>query len=136
MTTKRIIILEDDLKTLSFLMAGLYKLEEELMKKGIDLSTMLMSESGQVEKYLSDIKSEDFDLVLLDRDCKMCGSFHVFDIEAFGPEKVISISSVPDYNEQAKKRGVSKVVYKDYLKLDQFVEELVDMIKKILNEQD
>jgi deoxyribodipyrimidine photolyase len=132
MTTKNILILEDDLKTLSFLYKGLYELEEKLMKRGVDLSLVQMSEFGQVEKYLEDVNREDFDLVLLDRDCKAGGSLHVFNIEAFGADKIISISSVPEYNEQAKGRGVNKVVYKDYSQLDQFCENLVAMIESII----
>jgi len=132
MKTKRILILEDDLKTLSALFEGLYRLEEKLLKKGVDLSFALMSEYSQVEKYLSCVSRNDFDLVLLDRDCKACGSFHVFDVEAFGPEKVISISSVPEYNEEARKRGVDKIVYKDYSKLDEFIKELVELIEKTI----
>jgi hypothetical protein len=50
----------------------------------------------------------------------------VLDIEKFGPERVISISSVPEYNEQAKKRGVSRIVLKDNKHLDVFA----DLLKK------
>lgn len=132
METKRILILEDDIKTLAVLMNGLRGLEEKLVKENINLSLMLLSEYTQVEKYLNNSSSNDFDLVLLDRDCKAGGSFHVFNIEQFCPKKIIAISSVPEYNEEAKKRGVIEVVYKDYSNLENFVIQLIPLIKKMI----
>lgn len=74
------------------------------------------------QKYLK------FDVILLDRDCKLGGSFHVLDIERFGPEKVIAISSVPEFNEQLKQRGVKKAILKDYQNLDKFADDVVKEI--------
>jgi hypothetical protein len=129
MSTKRILILEDDLRTLEVLMRELASLEGRLSKQGVDLSVMVMSEYTQVEKYLESVSSEDFDLMLLDRDCKAGGSFHVFDIEAFGASRVISISSVPEYNRQAEERGVAVSLHKDYSKIDVFGSKLIGLVE-------
>lgn len=47
-------------------------------------------------------------------------------------EKVISISSVPEYNDQAQKRGVTKVILKDYQFLDDFADQVVKQIEDIV----
>lgn len=60
MKTIRILILEDDLRTLSILMNGLHALEEYLLDSGIELSLMQMSEYGQVKKYLGEVENGDF----------------------------------------------------------------------------
>lgn len=131
MKTFRILILEDDLKTLNVLVREIYQLEEELMvEDGRDISIVIMSEYTQVEKFLANVSSDDFDLVLLDRDCKAAGSFHVFDIEGFGPEKIISISSTPQWNEEAKQRGVTEVVYKDYQDLVGFGIKVIERVRE------
>jgi len=74
-----------------------------------------------------------FDIILLDRDCKLAGSFHVLNLEKFGADKVISISSVPEYNDQAQKRGVTKVILKDYQYLDDFADKVVKAIGEIVS---
>src|SRR3989344_669393 len=120
MKTVRILILEDDLETLSIILKKLSLFEKELEVDSSpkDFSVVTLSEYTQVEEYINKNKEFKFDAVLLDRDCKVAGSFHVLNLEKFGADKVISISSVPEYNEQAKKRGVKKVILKDYQYLD------------------
>ncbi|MEK7127778.1 MAG: hypothetical protein AAB838_03595 [Patescibacteria group bacterium] len=53
-------------------------------------------------------------------------------MERFGAHKVIAVSSVPDFNEQLKKRGVTKIVQKDYQKIDAFADKLETEIEKML----
>lgn len=127
--TKTILILEDNLKTLSKILEKLAVLEED---QPFDFSLIILTDSKQVEDYINSNPRAKFDIILLDRDCKLARSFHILEIEKFGVEKVISISSVPGYNEDAKKRGVKKVVLKDYLYLDKFAEEVVKEIEKMI----
>lgn len=126
---KNILILEDDLETLSKILNRLAVLEEE---QEFDFSTVILSNYLQVQELINKNTNIDFDIILLDRDCKLCGSFHVLDIERFGPEKIISISSVPEYNELAKRRGVKRVIVKDYGKIDEFADKVVKEIEKML----
>lgn len=126
---KTILILEDDLKTLSKILGNLAKLEED---QPFYFSLVVLTDYIQVEDYVNSNPKAKFDIILLDRDCKLAGSFHVLNLEKFGADKVISISSVPKYNIQAQQRGVTKVILKDYQYLDDFAEEVVKMIGDIV----
>ena len=126
---KTILILEDDLLTVSKLLGRLAKLEED---QPFSLSTIVLSNYHQVQKFINSSNDLDVDIVLLDRDCKLTGSFHVYDIERFGADNIISISSVPDYNQEARARGVKSVFLKDFQYLDKFVEDVVGEIEKRL----
>jgi len=70
----------------------------------------------------------------MDRDCKLHRSFHIFDIKRFGVDNIISISSVPKYNEEMKKKGVKRIILKDLQDIDGFskkvVKEIEEMIRK------
>lgn len=119
---KTILILEDDLETLSVIF-------QVLTETNIDFAPMVLSTYEQVEKILnpSDLK---FDLILLDRDCALGGSFHALDFEKFGIDKIIGISSVPPYNEELLKMGVQIVINKEYQDLQKFAAELKIQIGK------
>ena len=56
------------------------------------------------------------------------------DIERFGADKIVSMSSVPQANEDARKRGVKRIVLKDFQYLDEFADKVVgeveDMVRK------
>lgn len=129
---KTILILEDDLRTLSKMLEQLAVVEEEQM---YDFSMVVLTNYLQVDEYINNNPKAVFDIILLDRDCKLGGSFHVLNIERLGPEKVIAISSVPKYNEEAKNRGVARVVSKDYRNLDAFsakvAKEVADMLTRM-----
>jgi hypothetical protein len=127
---KKLLILEDDLKTLSKLLKRLSVLEED---KEYDFCTIIMSDYTQVEQYINGNPKAEFDVILLDRDCKLGGSFHVLDIERFGAEKIIAISTVPEYNEQARQRGVKRAVLKDYQHLDEFADRVVNEIEQLID---
>lgn len=127
--SKRVLILEDDLRTLSKLLERLSQLEDD---QPFDFCIITLSDYTQVQDYVNNNPKAEFDIVLLDRDCKLGGSFHIFDIERFGAEKVIAISSVPEFNEQAKKRGVKRTVLKDYQYLDKFADDVVAEIEKMV----
>ena len=134
MKTIRILILEDDLETLSLILKKLHQLEEKLAVTNSpkDFSIVTLSEYTQVEEYINRSAESKFDVVLLDRDCKAGGSFHILDMQKIGPEKIISISSIPEYNEEARKKGVGRIVWKDYQNLDKFSENVVDELKFLI----
>ncbi len=133
MITKRILILEDDLKTLAVIMDELFRLEQGLIDKQIDFAVTVFSEYNQVQDYLNQIQEPNFDIILLDRDCKLGGSFHVINIKKFGADKFIAISTQPEYNETAIKMGVKRIIRKDYKRLSEFAANLSAEIKSIIN---
>lgn len=124
--------MEDDLKTLSVIMDGLFKLEESLIDRQIDFAVTTFSEYNQVQDYLNQIQEPNFDIILLDRDCKLGGSFHVINIKKFGADKFIAISTQPEYNETAIKMGVKRIVRKDYKRLEGFAADLSEEIKSMI----
>lgn len=103
MKTFRVLILEDDLMTLSALLQMLALVEQSQDNKNCyDFAITIMSEYTQVENLVNPMP-DNYDIILLDRDCKACGSFHVLDFDKFDVEKIISISAIPEWNEEAKK---------------------------------
>lgn len=132
--TVRILLLEDDLETVSVITKKLAELEQELQDKGTDIALTVLSEYTQVEQYINTDKVHQYDAVLLDRDCKAGGSFHTLDFEKIGVDKIISISSTPQWNEEAQARGIKQVVWKDYTNLEKFADVLIKDIGQILRE--
>ena len=128
--SKSILILEDDLLTLSKLLERLSVLEQD---QPYSLSTVILTNYKQVKELINNNSGLHFDIVLLDRDCKLNGSFHEYDIEQFGADNIISISSVPEYNQEAEDRGVKRVILKDLKNRDEFADKVVTEIEKILN---
>lgn len=126
---KTILILEDNLKILSKLLDKLYTLEGDQPN---ELSVIVLTNGQQVQDYINNNPKTDFDIALLDFDDKLGKSFHALDIEKFGPEKIISISSVPKWNEEARKRGIKRIILKDYAKMDDFADNVVDEVRKMI----
>lgn len=126
---KTILILEDNLHVLSALLERLYQLEGD---QSNELSVMILTNSEQVAMYVNTNPLSSFDLVILDRDDKVNKSFHILDIERLGVEKVISISTVSEYNEELRKRGVTRVVEKDLRNIDDFAQKVVKEVEDIL----
>lgn len=133
MKTFRILILEDDLGALSVIMNRLSRIEQYLQdeKKSIDIAVTVLSEYTQVEEYANQTELP-FDLVLLDRDCKACGSFHCLDFEKYNPSRVIAISTYPEYNEAAKDFGVKVSLRKDYENIEEWGDELGQLILQFI----
>ncbi|MBI2326342.1 hypothetical protein HYU91_03060 [Candidatus Collierbacteria bacterium] len=117
---KSILILEDDLETLAIIF-------RVLTETKIDFAPIVLSTYEQVEKFVNP-SDMNFDLILLDRDCALGGSFHALDIKKFGPDKIIGISSVPQYNLDLLKLGVKTIITKDYKNLDLFASNLLKQI--------
>ena len=126
---KTILILEDDLITVSKLLKRLADLEAD---QPFSLSTIVLSNYQQVEEFINSREKLNVDIVLLDRDCKLGGSFHVYGMEKFGADNIIAISSVPEYNQDLIARGVKKAILKDYRYLDKFADEVIKEIEKRL----
>jgi len=131
MKTVRVLVLEDDLETLSVIMNVLKDLEDKLLKSDErrDVAVTVFSEYTQAEDYLNKLEESKFDVVLLDRDCKLGGSFHVLNLDKFGKDKIIGISSVPEYNEILQRSGVLRTITKEYSNLELFAKRLVDVIQ-------
>jgi hypothetical protein len=119
---KQILILEDDLLVLSKLLERLDRLED---REPYSFHHVILADYVQVEDFVNSNPKAEFDLILLDRDCKLGGSFHTLDIERFGVDKVVSMSSVPEANEAAKNRGVKRSVLKDFQHLDEFADKVI-----------
>lgn len=126
MVRVRILILEDDTKTLLSILSVLDNLE-----KNIDFSITILPDYQKVDKYINH-GEEKYDVVLLDRDCKLGGSFHILDLSRFDIEKIIAISSVPDYNQQLATKGVKYIVGKDYSNLKDFELRLRQILSSML----
>lgn len=131
MQTYKILILEDDLEAVSKIMAELYNLEGHFAPYDFDVTVLSTYES--VERLINPQDKNAYDVILLDRDCKLGGSFHTLDMEKFGVDKIISISSTPTWNEEAKARGVKRIVPKSFSDLDDFAKNIMEEIKNILN---
>lgn len=122
----QILILEDDLETLSTLFHA-------FALSGQDISPIVLSEYWQVEELIN-CSDLSFDVILLDRDCNRGGSFHTLNIEKFGVDKVIGISSMPPYNDELRKRGVTLIVDKDYGDLKRFADKIMAIVVGIAGE--
>lgn len=130
MKTYKILILEDDFEAVSKIMAKLYALEGSFPSMDFDVTVLSSSES--VVKLINSQEAEAYDVILLDKECKLGGSFHVLDIEKFGVDKVISISLTPAWNEEAKARGVTRVVSKVFNDMDGFARNVMIEIREVL----
>ena len=126
---KSILILEDNLKVLSKILDRLFVLEGD---QSFELCVMVLTTSLQVVDYINSNPKAKFDIILLDRDCKIGGSFHVLDIERFGKEKIIGISSIEEFNNELKQKGVDKILLKDLKDMDKFADEVVEEIKYMI----
>lgn len=127
--SKKILILEDNLLVVAKILEKLAILEQD---QPYDFCTIQLSDSTQVKDFVNSNQKAQFDVILLDRDDKLNGSFHELDIERFGPEKIIAISSIPAWNDEAKKRGVKRVVEKDFFNLDAFAQKVAEEVEKML----
>ncbi len=126
---KRILILEDNYLVLSKLLEKLSTLED---RQPFEFSLTVINDSEQVENLINDNPKAKFDIIILDRDCKINASFHVLDVEHLGVEKVIAISAVTRFNKQAQDRGVKKVIEKDLSDIDKFTTRVVDEVGEMI----
>lgn len=120
-----VLVLEDDLETVE----SIFKVFKELENNRFDFSMTVVPDYVKTNLYINKNKNINYDIVLLDRDCFLGGSFHNLDLSNFDIKKVISISSVPQYNIEAKNKGVIHIINKDYSNLENFRQELSDILK-------
>jgi len=125
-----VLLLEDDLETLSRVLQCLYELQNSL--KDVNIAVTTFSEYEPVEKYLNQAEKNIYDIVILDRDTFEGGSFHALDLNKYEPDKVIGISSIPPYNEELRAKGVKRLVHKDYQNLDAFIEKVKAHLEEML----
>ncbi len=126
---KHILILEDLLEVQGHLITELAKLEQQL---GEELLVTTYSDPEDVKDIVNHEDSGKYDVIILDRNSKSGGSFHVLDIDRFGPEKIISISSIPQINQSLAKRRVSVSVDKDLRNLSEFASQVASEAAKLL----
>ena len=125
----KILILEDDLETNQKILGILKEIENE---KEVSFGVTILPDYIQTEEFINKNPQIKFDVLLLDRDCYLGGSFHVVNLNNFDLEKVISISSIPKYNKQAVEKGVKRTIWKDYQNLDKFSDKLKNFILEII----
>ncbi|MFH1971356.1 MAG: hypothetical protein ABIJ05_03180 [Patescibacteria group bacterium] len=125
----KILVLEDDLETIEKIFFVLRQIEEE---KKVALGVTVISDYFQTEEFINKNPQIKFDILLLDRDCFLGGSFHTVDLKNFNKDKVISISSVPEYNLKAQEMGIKRIVLKDYFDLDSFSEKVKKEIVSLI----
>jgi len=125
---KKILILEDNFKVLSAILKELNQLEED---QPYTFEIMVLTSGRQVERYINS-NPEDFDIVILDRDCKLNESFHVLNIKRIGADKIIGISSIEGYNIDLTKKGINLTITKDLSEIDKSARKIVEMIKNII----
>ena len=130
----RILILEDDLETLATLLKYLTRLEKIIEKDGKDIAVTILSEYWQVEEHINSSTTEKFDVILLDRDGKAGGSFHALDLNKYKDSEIIGISSIPEYNDQLKKLGITRIVWKDHQNLDDFAIKVIGLVEEIISD--
>lgn len=126
--TKTILILEDNPMMLSGIAYLLQQIGEEHSIRFVPTTFPTVREAYA---FLH-AHTQEFDIVLLDKNDKIGESFHTLDLERLGVGKIISISSVPDSNEDAKKRGITKVAQKFYDEPDRFLNDLGIHIRALL----
>lgn len=127
---KRIALLEDDLYFVDLLSPALLAIEDMIGEK-IDIEHVVTQRA--VENGINSQDANYFDAIVLDYFAQD-GTFHVFDIEKFGPEKVVAISSIADKNTKAQERGVTRSVQKNRFKLGSSVQSIVAHVSEILSE--
>lgn len=118
--TKTILILEDNPTILSGIAYLLEKMSAELSIRFVPTTFPTLREAHAFLTH----HPQKFDIVLLDKSDKLGESFHELDLERLGMDSIISISSVPESNEAARRRGVSKFVLKSYDEPEQFLDAL------------
>lgn len=117
----RILILEDDLTFLVSIYSVLLKLEKAIQETVADfyIAPVNFSEVSNSEKFIREHAGE-FHLILLDRDSADEKDFHVIEITRATVLKVIAISTVEEFNNKLKKRGVTRIIKKDYSDVKSF----------------
>jgi hypothetical protein len=124
-----VLILEDTPQVIESLRTAIEGISNDT---GVDLRTSIYTTSREVEEEVNRFPAGYYDAIILDRNAADGGSFHVLDIERFGAEKIISISSLPHLNLKAAERGVNRLVDKNHRDLAGFTAAVVVELRDIL----
>jgi len=124
-----LLVLEDDISSLRYILQVLENIEHNT---NVMIAVTILPDYEKTEIYINSNPDIKYDILLLDRDCFLGGSFHAVNLSLFDLDKVISISSVPEYNTQAQSKGVRHAIWKDYQNLDQFSQKLEKKILEII----
>lgn len=127
-----LLILEDDYEAVASILLALRQVEAQLLPDQLVIS--VYTDYKSVENLLNPLSSNYFQVILLDRDCTLGGSFHVMDLEKFGLDKVISISSTPQWNREAQARGIKRVVPKTFEDIPGFAKKVAEEVRKVIFE--
>lgn len=125
-----LLLLEDDLEVAGKLLLALHRIEPHLAPYDLDVTHL--STSTSVEELVNGFPERSYDVVLMDRDCKMNGSFHVLDVSRVCPQSIISISSTPMWNQMASENGISHIVPKSFNDLDGFASTAANKVLELL----
>jgi hypothetical protein len=131
MSDLRVLVLEDDLEALEHIMCVLKEVSLEIQKL---IGVTVLPDYVQTEEFVNKNPQIKYDILRLDRDCFLGGSFHTVNLNNFDKDKVISISSVPDWNKEAKDKGIRTIVYKDFDDLEYFHKFLKREILRIITD--
>ena len=126
----RLLLLEDDLEVAGKLLLALHRIEPHMAPYDLDVTHLSTSEA--VEELVNGHPERSYDIVLMDRDCKMNSSFHVLDLSRAHPGRVVSISSTPMWNQEAASNGILHVVPKSFNDLDGFSERAARKVLELL----
>jgi hypothetical protein len=129
----RLLILEDDLEVCGKLMLALHRVEPHLAPYDLDVTLLTTSEA--VEALVNGHPERRFDVILMDRDCKMNRSFHVLNLTEHDPDRIISISSTPMWNHEARQNGIGHCIPKSFSRLDEFAEEVAQKVLYLLQKR-
>ncbi len=128
-----ILVLEDDLEVGGRLLLALHRVEPFLAPYDFDLT--LLSTSDAVKQLINAHPERQFDVILLDRDCKMNASFHVLDLKHFDANNIISISSTPMWNHEARSNGILHCVPKSFSDLTGFADRAAKKVLELLQKK-
>ena len=128
-----VLVLEDDLEVSGRLLLALHKVEPFLAP--YDLDVTVLSTCDTVEKLVNDHPERHFDVILMDRDCKMNSSFHVLNFQQHDLKNIISISSTSMWNLEARNNGIVHCVPKSFNDLRGFADRAAKQAFDILLEK-
>lgn len=127
MSQLRVLLIEDN----PIVISGLRR---AISKNFANAKLLSVTSPDEVLAKVNNQPAGSWDIILLDFVYSAgTGNFHVFDIEKFGPQRVISISSTGFGNEAAQARGVTHVKPKSYLHFNKFLRDTIDEMKSMID---
>lgn len=125
-------MLEDDLTAIALLSRELARLEERFPDQNRIISLTVISEPKLVETYVNPDNQTRYDVILLDHDSKAGGTFYVLDFSKFNLDRIVSISSTPAWMDEARRIGISKIVWKELTNLEEFARNVGEAVSRLI----